>query len=208
VFSLQVHWDHIGEPRDFPGSTFVVGSGAWALLQGSSSSLRGGHSFFEADLIPKSRTIELIDPISTREQNIQREPKDDTRKPDFYQPWTAHLNFPHTIDVFQDGSLYIVDAPGHLPGHINLLANTGNNKLVYLAGDACHDRRIMRQEKEIGTWSDAEGHTCCIHANREVAEQTIDRIRKLEEKGIEIIFAHDVEWERDPKNKSCFLGGD
>jgi hypothetical protein len=79
---------------------------------------------------------------------------------------------------------------------------------VYLAGDACHDRRIMRQEKEIGTWSDSEGHICCIHANREVAEQTIDRIRKLEEQGVEIIFAHDVEWERDPKNKDRFLGED
>lgn len=111
------------------------------------------------------------------------------------------------MDVFQDGSLYIVDAPGHLPGHINLLANTGNGQYVYLAGDACHDRRIMRKEREIGTWADAEGQTCCIHANREQAEETIRRILKLEEQGIEVIFAHDVEWEQDAKNRSRFWGG-
>jgi glyoxylase-like metal-dependent hydrolase (beta-lactamase superfamily II) len=126
--------------------------------------------------------------------------------PDFHQPWISHLNLPRVMDIFQDGSLYIVDAPGHLPGHINLLARTEIDQYVYLAGDACHDRRIMRREKQIGTWSDAEGFTCCIHANRELAEKTIVRIQGLERQGIEVIFAHDVEWEQDPKNQHRFWG--
>ena len=110
------------------------------------------------------------------------------------------------MDIFLDGSLYIVDAPGHLPGHINLLARTSPNSYVYLAGDACHDRRIMRKEKQIGTWEDAEGITCCIHANRVKAEETIKRIGELEERGVEVIFAHDVEWEQDSKNEGRFWG--
>lgn len=64
----------------------------------------------------------------------------------------------------------------------------------------------MRKQKEIGEWRDSEGHICCIHANRKLAEQTIERIRMLEKKGIEIIFAHDFEWEEDPKNASRFWG--
>lgn len=64
----------------------------------------------------------------------------------------------------------------------------------------------MRKEKEIGTWADAEGFTCCIHANREQAEETIKRIHELEQSGVEVIFAHDVEWERDPKNAERFWG--
>ncbi len=117
-----------------------------------------------------------------------------------------HGNLPRVLDIFQDGSVLIVDAPGHLPGHINILAKTGPHTSVYLAGDACHDRRIVRGEREIGEWQDAEGHMCCIHGDRKLAEQTIERIRELEERGVEVIFAHDVEWEENPANKSRFLG--
>lgn len=66
----------------------------------------------------------------------------------------------------------------------------------------------MRKEKVIGTWEDGEGVTCCIHADRKKAEETIGRIKELEEGGVEVIFAHDVEWEMDPKNSDRFLGGE
>ena len=201
-----MHWDHIGEPRDFDKSTFIVGSGASDLLDGSSLSLRGGHSFFEADLLPKSRTVELSSPGSRSEQVSEYTKRNKLSTPVFNQPWTSYRHLPHVLDIFQDGSVYIVDAPGHLPGHINLLARIGIDEYVYLGGDACHDRRIMRKEKEIGTWSDAEGFTCCIHANREEAEETIRCIQELERQGVEVIFAHDVEWEQDPKNQHRFWG--
>ena len=109
------------------------------------------------------------------------------------------------LDLFQDGSLYVVDAPGHLPGHINLLARTATG-WVYLAGDACHDRRIIRKEKEIGEWYDSHGYRCCIHTDRTKAEETLERIRDLEENGVEVIFAHDVEWENDASNRRRFFG--
>lgn len=76
---------------------------------------------------------------------------------------------------------------------------------MYLGGDACHDRRLLTGEKEIGEWQDAHGHICCIHADREAAELTIQRIRQLEQDGVEIILAHDDGWERDPKNQSRFF---
>lgn len=200
----QVHWDHIGEPRDFAQSTFVVGHGAKGLLSGQDTSLRGGHSFFEADLLPPSRTVELCDTHKGPTVLILHASK--PGRADFHQGWTPHGCIPKTIDVFQDGSLLIVDAPGHLPGHINLLARTGLTESVYLAGDACHDRRIMRREKAIGQWKDAHGQICCIHADKAAAEETIERIRQLEQAGVEVIFAHDVEWEQIPTNKSRFWG--
>lgn len=124
----------------------------------------------------------------------------------FNSPWRPDESLPQTLDLFNDGSVLIVDAPGHLPGHINLLARTSEDHHIYLGGDACHDRRLLTGEKAIGEWTDAEGHICCIHADREQAEETIKRIRALETKGIEVIFAHDVEWENEPANKRRFLG--
>lgn len=200
----QVHWDHIGEPRDFPESIFVVGHGALALLNGTSSSLRGGHSFFEHDLLPGGRTIELSNPshtISGKSSGSQK-----AGNSIFDRTWKPYGVLPETLDVFGDHSLLIVNAPGHLPGHINLLARTSGNHQVYMAGDACHDRRLLTGEKSIGEWNDAHGHVCCIHADRKQAEETIERIRALEREGVEIIFAHDVEWESNLENKARFFG--
>ncbi|KAL2420093.1 hypothetical protein ABEF95_006264 [Exophiala dermatitidis] len=204
VIYSHVHWDHVGEPHDFPKSTFVVGNGAVALLQGAGS-LRGSHSFFEADLLPPERTIELPNPF----EEVDEDSKTYGSGPDaadFTQEWKPYGNLPRILDVFHDGSLYIVDSPGHLPGHINLLAKTGPTSSVYLAGDSCHDRRIMRNERQIGEWLDDHGHICCIHADKKLAEQTIQRIQELESNGVEVIFAHDYEWEEDPRNQSRFFG--
>lgn len=182
----------------------MIGNGAKALLQGQGS-LRGSHSFFESDLIPAERTFELSNPYEDVDEESKHQISD-PHTPDFSQEWNAFSNLPRTLDVFHDGSLLIVDAPGHLPGHINLLAKTAPNSSVYLAGDACHDRRIMRNERAIGEWLDDHGHICCIHADKKLAEQTIERIQTLEKSGVEVIFAHDFEWEEDPKNQSRFFG--
>ncbi|KAF2186215.1 Metallo-hydrolase/oxidoreductase [Zopfia rhizophila CBS 207.26] len=206
IIYSHVHWDHVGEPRDFPSSTFVVGHGALSLLNGTSSSLRGSHSFFEHDLLPEDRTVELPDPNSQSPASSIGD-----RKPghiNLNQAWQPSSHLPQTLDLFNDGSLLIINAPGHLPGHINILARTTDTRQVYLGGDACHDRRILTGEKAIGEWSDAEGHVCCIHADKKVAEETIGRIRKLEAQGVEIIFAHDVEWENSERNRGRFFGAE
>ena len=167
-------------------------------------SLRGGHSFFENDLLPEGRTVELSEPLAYGLKKLYS----------CATPWEIHLDgswhthgcLPEVLDLFNDGSLLIVNAPGHLPGHINLLARTSPTHKVYMAGDACHDRRLLTGEKQIGEWNDTHGQVCCIHANRKQAEETIDRIRILEKEGVEIIFAHDMEWEKDPANKTRFFG--
>ena len=185
----------------------MVGNGALALIDGAANSPRGSHSFFESDLLPRSRTIELSRPsVSTTHSAPKHVHAQKTTVPDFGQFWESRGSLPRVLDIFKDGSIYIADAPGHLPGHINILARTSPTQRVYLAGDACHDRRIMRREKEIGEWQDADGHICCIHANKEQAEETIERVRQLELEGVEVIFAHDFEWEEDPGNRNRFFG--
>ncbi|KAJ8127730.1 hypothetical protein O1611_g5910 [Lasiodiplodia mahajangana] len=212
VFYSHVHWDHVGEPEDFPQSTFVVGHGALDLLAGRSKSLRGSHSFFEPDLLDPLRTIELSDPAGESEV-LNEAVAAESLSPitiNVDGPWEEFEGLPAVLDIFQDGSLYVVDAPGHLPGHINLLARTlkddGSISWAYLAGDACHDRRILRREKDISEWLDVHGQVCCIHADRARADETIERVRQLEAKGVEVILAHDVEWEGDVTNARRFFG--
>ncbi|KAI1127854.1 beta-lactamase-like protein [Nemania abortiva] len=212
VFYSHVHWDHVGEPLDFPRSSFVVGHGALDILAGNCKSLRGGHSFFESDLLDPSRTIELPDPVEKSTVGSEAVAADSLSPITINVdgPWGELDGLPAVLDLFKDGSLYVVDAPGHLPGHINFLARTlnddGSTSWIYLAGDACHDRRIMRREKAIGEWLDAHGQVCCIHADRAQADKTIERIRELEGKGVEVILAHDVEWEGDSANARRFFG--
>jgi glyoxylase-like metal-dependent hydrolase (beta-lactamase superfamily II) len=173
-----------------------------ALLNGTSSAFRGGHSCFEHDLLPEGRTIELSCPSSSYDTSTV----DTAEGLQFSQAWRPYKHLPHTLDIFGDGTLLIVDAPGHLPGHVNVLAHVSDTHSIYLGGDACHDRRLLTGEKEIGEWKNAQGYICCIHADRKEAEKTIRRIKQLEDEGVEVIFAHDVEWESSPVNKSQFFG--
>ncbi|KAI4721162.1 hypothetical protein E4T48_02549 [Aureobasidium sp. EXF-10727] len=201
--SLEVHWDHVGEPSDFPTSTFIVGHGTFALLNGTTRKSRGGHSFFEHNLLPEDRSVELPDPNENAKEGPWQQPLR-MKGLDTTQTWQPYKNMIKTYDLFGDGSLLIVDSPGHLPGHINLLIRTGKDQFAYLAGDAFHDRRLLTGEKDIGMWHDAEGHVCCIHTNQEAAAATIKRIRELEAQGVEVIAAHDPDWEKT--NSHRFFG--
>lgn len=56
--------------------------------------------------------------------------------------------FPAT-DFYGDGSLYLLDTPGHWPGHICALARTTPDTFVFLGGDICHFAGDFRPSEEI-----------------------------------------------------------
>jgi glyoxylase-like metal-dependent hydrolase (beta-lactamase superfamily II) len=135
------------------------------------------HQHFVPDTLPHDRSSELPDP------------RDDTSR------WTRLGPFPAALDLFDDGSVYVVDTPGHLPGHVNLLCRTAD-RWVMLCGDAFHDRRLLTGELEIGTW-ESGGRTLCIHLDREAAAESIRRLREFDRATgdeCELIAAHDDGW--------------
>ena len=226
VLFSHVHWDHIGLPSDFPRTTFVVGNGACGLLSGQTKLENGSHSHFEAGLLPEDRTIELSDSRLASKTPLKENVEititsisstngtSELSLPDYHGPWQSKSVFPHAIDIFHDGSVYIVDAPGHLPGHINLLCRVEADRYVYLAGDSYHDARLLSGEKDIATWNDnsCPGVVCCIHADQEVAKVTIDRIRKISSGktdlgDVEVVFAHDAGWESEARRDNKFFPG-
>ncbi|KIW56719.1 hypothetical protein PV05_05355 [Exophiala xenobiotica] len=206
IFS-HVHYDHVGLPRDFTSqkTKFVVGNGALDLLSGKTKHDLGKHMIFESDLLPLERTIELP-------------PLDGADNAQF--SWEPLASFPHAIDFFGDGSLYIVNAPGHLPGHINLLCKISDHasKFVCLAGDACHDVRLLSGERDIATWTDDAGKICCIHVDIQTTKETLARLYAATKDGIkvdgedkpaevEVVFAHDYAWEEKAKKEGRFWPG-
>lgn len=56
--------------------------------------------------------------------------------------------FPAT-DFYGDGSLYILDTPGHWPGHVCALARTTPDTFVFLGGDMCHFPGHFRPSEDI-----------------------------------------------------------
>lgn len=207
VILSHVHWDHVGTPGDFINAEFIVGSGTLDLLANGG----GPHypaEIFNPDEIPRDRTREL--PPVNPEDKAKAFARQTSHE------WKLMAGFPAAIDFYGDGSLYIVDAPGHLTGHVNLLARVGPKKYVFLGGDCCHDPRILSGEKGIALYDDGKGGLRSVHADTNTAATTVKRIARLLEAGkvteeggvqveVEPVVAHDLGWAQ--KNKDRFWPG-
>lgn len=111
------HWDHIGNMSAFPATTeLVVGPGfKEAFLPGYPSDPEG--QILEADYAGRS----------FREVDIAK------------QGHGLKIGRFQAYDYFGDGSFYILDTPGHAPGHVTGLARvtTSPDTFMLLAADAC-----------------------------------------------------------------------
>ena len=176
----HAHWDHTGNTHLFPKSTFLVGSACKILFNPDYPQDPNGR--LASDLLPEGRTRYL-----------------DT------SDWEPLGPFPRAFDFYGDGSLYIIDAPGHLAGHINVLARTSSDGAwIYLAGDSAHHKNLLNGESEIA----ADHVHQCVHENKEEAEAHIVRIRALRAlPRVRVLLAHDEEWYRTNKDGAAFWPG-
>ena len=115
------HFDHIGDPSTFPPSTqLVVGPGVRAASwPGWPSNPDAGTLESDAD------GREVLEISFDTGLKVGR--------------FDAH-------DFFGDGSLYLLDAPGHATGHMCALARTTSNpdSFVFMGADACHHPGVLR----------------------------------------------------------------
>jgi glyoxylase-like metal-dependent hydrolase (beta-lactamase superfamily II) len=207
VMLSHVHWDHEGTPDDFSSARFVVGSGTLHLLEHGAPP-HYPKDIFNPDLLPRDRTTELP-PVG--EDSTTATLSSGSEK---FQ-WKPFAGFPATVDFFGDGSVYVVDSPGHLFGHVNLLARVGPGKWVYLGGDCCHDPRILTGEKGVALYDDGHGNLRSVHVDTEKAKETLSKIGPLlktpspafaeNDQSVEVIVAHDGTWRE--KNPHRFFPG-
>ncbi|OCL05537.1 hypothetical protein AOQ84DRAFT_298755 [Glonium stellatum] len=194
VMLSHVHWDHVGTPADFSTATFVVGAGTLRVLRDGDGP-NYPRELFNADELPADRTVELPPVRADAEEGAQ------VRRTEHV--WAPFAGFPAAVDFFGDGSVWVIDAPGHLTGHVNLLTRVGPGRWVYLGGDCCHDVRILAGEKSIAEYEDGRGGIRSVHADTGAARGTVERIKSFLEAGkvegerkeeVEIVVAHDGSW--------------
>ncbi|KAG5644284.1 hypothetical protein DXG03_008770 [Asterophora parasitica] len=179
----HVHFDHTGDPSLFPESTFLVGDESRHLKSAVSS--EDPDPVVVNHLLPPERTKYLSS-----------------------LDWQPLGPFPRALDYYGDGSLYIVDAAGHLPGHINVFARTSaDGAWIYLAGDSAHHWDLITGKGDIAV-SKGVGFSRCAHQNKEAAEQHNLRIRKLLEiPRVRVLLAHDEPWYEVNRGGSAFWPG-
>jgi glyoxylase-like metal-dependent hydrolase (beta-lactamase superfamily II) len=131
----------------------------------------------------------------------------------FLQPddhWQSLGPFTRAHDLFDDGSAFAVDTPGHCSGCQNLLVRTSpDGGWLFLAGDSAHDRRLLLgAPMALSENVDAQGRQkATMHHDRALAEDTIRRIRELlSVPRVRVIIAHDHEWYAEHKDKAFFPG--
>ncbi|KFY40259.1 hypothetical protein V495_05515 [Pseudogymnoascus sp. VKM F-4514 (FW-929)] len=196
VVLSHIHWDHIGEPSDYPNSTFIVGSGTHYILQNGAPNYPP-ERMIQKDVLPIDRTIEL--PPTPESDRVYMAAAKQSK-----HQWQSISTLPNAVDYFGDGSMWIIDSPGHVHGHVNALLRVGPEKWAYLGGDCCHDRRIMTGERDICEFDNGHGKLKSAHSELPKARETIQNIQKLIEvngDSVEWVVAHDFAWAAENQHR-------
>ncbi|KAM5543131.1 hypothetical protein V8D89_003005 [Ganoderma adspersum] len=173
----HAHVDHIGDPAAFTRATYLLGAGTQSLLP--TSTLDSGPS--------KSASHNQTDKFSLG--LLAALPRARTRFLDLAEA-PALGPFAHALDFFGDGSLYVVDAPGHLAGHVNVLAHVGRRGVGVPRG---------RQRARLGA---AHGRGAGRNRAGRIAELMRENAR------VRVLLAHDRPWYAENEGGEAFWPGE
>jgi glyoxylase-like metal-dependent hydrolase (beta-lactamase superfamily II) len=169
IILSHLHFDHTGDVSKFPSSQLIVGPGSHASTSPGYPSVPGS---------PFDGTI-LTHP-GFRELTFEKE------------TWEPLGPFERSYDYFRDGSFYLLDAPGHMAGHLAALAHTGSGEWVFMGGDCCHHRALLTGARPVSVTVGPNG-TRSFHKYPETAISTIEKVRELEREGCVLVaLAHDA----------------
>eukprot|EP01083_Nonionella_stella_P034972 95601_1 len=121
------HWDHVGDADDFPNAPLIMGKGVNKIRNDVCIACCRTHRGFFGFELPKNKQI------------IEVEWDDNC----------AIGPFSKCMDLYGDGSVFIVDGDGHVPGHIMAVAKHKKG-WVLLAGDGVYDVDSYTGDKPVG----------------------------------------------------------
>jgi len=124
----HIHWDHCSPFSSYlPKATALFGPGTIAFSNPGWSTDPDSALFSE-----------LIDPNHSWSDNVEELPNcDDPR-------WKPFGTFERAWDLWGDGSLWLIDAPGHVAGNMAAAARLQDGKWIVMGGDCAHSRYEAR----------------------------------------------------------------
>ena len=166
IFS-HLHFDHVGDCTKFPEAQILAGPGSRAAsAPGFPINL---DSLFESSVINHKNYHEL------------------SFETDAWQPFGP---FDKAYDFFGDKTFFLIDAPGHMAGHLGAMVHTGPDEWVFMGGDCCHHRSILAGTRPMSLTMGPGGR--CFHRDPEEASKTVAKIRTLDKTGkVLVALAHD-----------------
>jgi glyoxylase-like metal-dependent hydrolase (beta-lactamase superfamily II) len=63
---------------------------------------------------------------------------------ELHGPWQMFGPFTKAMDYFGDGSFWIIQAPGHMPGNLCAVVKLEDGEWILLGSDCCHSRYVFR----------------------------------------------------------------
>ncbi|EXL47765.1 hypothetical protein FOCG_10291 [Fusarium oxysporum f. sp. radicis-lycopersici 26381] len=218
VILSHVHWDHVGTPSDFANACFVVGSGTLHLLEHGAGPLYPTEIFNDDELpaVPYATKEESYDAAPHAPKHTYAPSEAVATLPSSIPvdswAWEPLANFPYFLDLFDDGSVFVIDSLGHLYSYVNLLLGVAGRRFIYLGGDCCHDPRILSGQKGIALYDDGKGRMRSVDRNMGVAKKKLGQINNFMEEvkvnediEVELIVANDKTWRE--KNRHGFWPG-
>ncbi|KAK3998215.1 beta-lactamase-like protein [Cladorrhinum sp. PSN332] len=133
------HFDHTGDMSRFPPETkLIVGPG----FCNESGMVMPGY--------PANPESTILETDYKGRELVELDFEDGGNKEKKYK--TLKIGRFDALDYFGDGSLHLLDSPGHAVGHLCALARVqaesgGNSKFVFLAGDAFHHPGEIRPSR-------------------------------------------------------------
>jgi N-acyl homoserine lactone hydrolase len=163
VVQSHLHLDHVGAIGHFPDAEFLVHRREWEWAHDPDWFAQASYPLTDIDRENTSWTMLDID-----------------------EGRSAH-------DIFGDGAVRAIFAPGHTPGLMALVVAVAG-KHVVLTSDAADTRRHF-DHQSLPTFVDSRA-----------ARRSVDRLRALRQKlSADVIFGHDAEqWARLPKGLKAY----
>lgn len=186
-----MHFDHTGDPNRFPQARVITGHGARKFTS---------PGFPKADNSPFDGTV-LNHPNFTEFSPAEYKP---------FPPGTVPSEFPFDsgIDIFGDGSFFIIDAPGHMPGHQMAFARTGDEEWVAMGGDCCHHRAFLSDPTRTISVDAGPNGTPGFHEDPPAATSTIRKLQQLHSNpSVLVVLAHDASLDGKIPTYPQSLGG-
>ena len=165
IIISHLHWDHTGGMRDFPNAHFIINRKEWDFASKLSGVPLFKNAFIKEQFCGAGLDIELIET--------------DPRKP--------FKNFQASYDIFGDGSMVLVDMPGHSPGLMGLYLTMPSGRCFLFSADTFYFPEGLEQKRPKSKLMQS------LVSEGPEAGSSIDKIYKLmqSEPKLEIVGSHD-----------------